>query len=219
MHDDKNIILFDLDGTLCDTGLDLALSVNHSLKELGLPVIDIELIKSYVGDGIHKLIERSLANSDETKFDECLEIFLKHYHDHCTDNTVVYSGGIEMLSALKDKHTLGVLTNKDRSFSEKILKNLNILPYFAEVVGGDTLPVKKPEPEGIFYFSKKFSVPVENIIMVGDHKTDLELCRRAGIKSIFCNFGMGVTGDLIPDYRINSFTDLIPLLNQIWAER
>jgi len=213
MH--KHIILFDLDGTLCDTGLDLALSVNHSLEMLNLPVIDIELIKSYVGDGIHKLIERSLSHSDPEKFDECLVIFLEHYKEHCIDHTVPYPGCVNALKTLKEHHILGVLTNKDRSFSEIILKGLNIMDFFSEVVGGDTLNAKKPQPEGVFYFSEKYGISSEKIIMVGDHKTDLELCINAKIKSVFCNFGMGREGNFTPDFRIDSFDELSPLLNQI----
>jgi phosphoglycolate phosphatase len=216
MQSNNGMILFDLDGTLCDTGLDLALSVNHALKSISLPEIDIELIKSYVGDGIHKLIERSLAHSDPSQFKRCLKIFLQYYNEHCIDNTILYSGTGDMLEELNKKYIMGVLTNKDRSFSEKILEGLGVLNYFSEIVGGDTLPVKKPDPEGIKYFSNKYAIPTERILMVGDHKTDIELSQRAGIISIYCNFGMGQTGDLIPNYRINSFNELPAILNRIW---
>lgn len=219
MAEKKHIVLFDLDGTLCDTGLDLANSVNFARIKSGLKELEIDLIKSFVGDGIHKLMERSLPGDEIKLFDECMNTFKEHYYENCAVHTRLYPGGMEALLELKDRYILGVLTNKDSRYSVKILKELNAFSHLDEVVGGDTLGKKKPEPEGVFYFSKKYSIPVTNIVMVGDHKTDLELCKRSGAVSVFCKFGMGVTGDFVPNYEINSFNELSSLLQKIFSDR
>ncbi len=209
-------IIFDLDGTLIDSVADLANSVNHSLGSLGLPTHTEEQIKNFVGDGVQKLIKRSLGQTHMEKFAEAFAIFMEHYGIHCTDNTVLYPEVSEILPFLAEKYSLAVLTNKSVAFSHTILSALKVSAYFKEVLGGDSLPSKKPDPAGIFYLAEKWSLdPAEEMIMVGDHATDIEVGRRAGCKTVFIEGGIGAERDLKPDYTIRSIGKLSNVLENI----
>ncbi len=201
-------IIFDLDGTLIDSVDDLANSVNYTLGKLDLPLHTTEEIKSFVGDGIQKLIKRSLGQTHMEKFDDAFAIFMKHYGAHCTDNTVLYPKVAETISFLAEKYSLAVLTNKSATFSHKILKALKIDSYFKEVLGGDSLPTKKPDPAGILYLADKWGLAPDQLVMVGDHATDIEVGQRAGCKTVFIEGGIGETRGLKPDFVINSMDEL-----------
>ncbi len=201
-------IIFDLDGTLIDSVDDLANSVNYTLGRLDLPLHTTEEIKSFVGDGIQKLIKRSLGQTHMEKFDDAFAIFMKHYGVHCTDNTVLYPKVAETISFLAEKYSLAVLTNKSATFSHKILKALKIDSYFKEVLGGDSLPTKKPDPAGILYLADKWGLAPDQLVMVGDHATDIEVGQRAGCKTVFIEGGIGETRGLKPDFVINSMDEL-----------
>jgi phosphoglycolate phosphatase len=206
-------ILFDLDGTLIDSVTDLANSVNYTLAKLSLPLHTTDEVKSYVGDGVQKLIKRSLGQDHLEIFEEAFKIFMNHYGTHCTDNTVLYPGVAKTLPLLTEKYTLAVLTNKSLKFSLKILEALGVESYFKEVLGGDSLSTKKPDPEGIFFLADKWGLdPAGEIVMVGDHATDIEVGKRAGCKTVFIAGTIGEARDLVPDMTIKSITELPDLL-------
>ena len=206
-------IIFDLDGTLIDSVDDLANSVNYTLGKLNLPLHSREEIKSYVGDGVQKLIKRALGQDHMVKFGDGFTIFMDHYGQHCTDNTVLYPGVAETLPELADKYSLAVLTNKSLKFSLKILAALGVQSYFKEVLGGDSFSTKKPDPEGIYFLAEKWGLnPETEIIMVGDHATDIEVGQRAGCKTVFIEGTIGEARGLIPDMTIQSMAELPELL-------
>ena len=209
-------IIFDLDGTLIDSVTDLANSVNYTLGKLNLPLHTPEEIKSFVGDGVQKLIKRSLGQTHMEKFDEAFAIFMKHYGLHCTDNTVLYQGVAESLPSLSANYSLAVLTNKSVTFSRKILDALEVDTYFTEVLGGDSFATKKPDPEGLYYLAAKWSIdPAEEMVMVGDHATDIEVGQRVGSKTVFIEGGIGEMRGLNPDLVIGSIYELQYLLGKI----
>ena len=209
-------IIFDLDGTLIDSVTDLANSVNFTLAEIDLPGHTTEEIKSFVGDGVQKLIKRSLGQTHLNKFDNAFAIFMDHYGRHCTDNTVLYPEIAETLPQLVQNYLLAVLTNKSVKFSLNILQALEVETYFKQVLGGDSFSTKKPDPEGIFYLADKWSIdPVNEMVMVGDHATDIEVGRRAGCKTVFIEGGIGEKRGLIPDLVIHSITELPDLLRNL----
>ena len=206
-------ILFDLDGTLIDSVTDLANSVNFTLNKVGLPTHTREEIKNFVGDGVQKLIKRSLGQRNMEKYSEAFALFMDHYEAHCTDNTILYPGVAETLPLLKQNYWLAVLTNKSVTFSSKILRSLKIDSYFKEVLGGDSFPTKKPDPAGIFHLADKWGVdPATEMIMVGDHATDIEVGQRAGCKTVFVAGTIGKKRGLMPDFVIDSMLELPGLL-------
>ncbi|MFC1843845.1 HAD-IA family hydrolase [Thermodesulfobacteriota bacterium] len=209
-------IIFDLDGTLIDSVTDLTNSVNYTLAEIGMPGHTTEEIRSYVGDGVQKLIKRSLGQTHLDKFDDAFSIFMKHYGAHCTDNTVLCNGVSETIPELAQNYLLAVLTNKSLQFSLKIMHALKITPYFKEVLGGDSLPTKKPDPEGLLLLAEKWTIdPVGEMIMVGDHATDIEVGKRAGCRTVFIKGGIGETRALVPDLIISSIAELPDLLKNL----
>jgi len=206
-------ILFDLDGTLIDSVTDLANSVNYTLAKLGLPGHTRDEIKSFVGDGVQKLIKRSLGPTHLEKSADAFAIFMEYYGLHLTDNTALYPGVAEILPQLAENYSLGLLTNKSQKFSVLILQTLGIASYFKEVIGGDSLPVKKPDPAGIFFLANRWTLdPARDMIMVGDHATDIEVGLRAGCKTVFIEGGIGETRGLTPHHIIQSITQLPDLL-------
>ncbi|MDX2435089.1 MAG: HAD-IA family hydrolase, partial [Desulfobacterales bacterium] len=160
------------------------------------------------GDGVQKLIKRSLGQTHMERFTEAFEIFMAHYGSHCTNNTVLYPEVAETISFLAEKYSLAVLTNKSATFSHKILTALKIDSYFKEVLGGDSLPTKKPDPAGILYLADKWGLAPDQLVMVGDHATDIEVGQRAGCKTVFIEGGIGETRGLKPDFVINSMDEL-----------
>ena len=142
-------VVFDLDGTLVDSRLDLSAAVNHVLRTFGLPELPLETVCQYIGQGARVLVQRALGPAHEGRLDEGLEVFLTYYGTHLLDHTVAYDGIPETLAALADAGVvLSVLTNKPAAMSRAILDGLRLLSHFAAVVGGDSLPLRKPDPGG-----------------------------------------------------------------------
>jgi len=209
-------ILFDLDGTLIDSVTDLENSVNYTLAKLSLPLHTPEEIRSFVGDGVQKLIKRSLGQTHMAKFEDAFTLFMDYYGLHCRDTTVLYPGVFEVLPQLAEHYSLGVLTNKSFKFSTIILQALGIDSYFKEVVGGDSLPTKKPDPAGIFFLADKWHLdPGREMVMVGDHATDIEVGQRAGCTTVFVEGGIGEKRGLVPDVVMQSMADLPNLLEEL----
>ena len=206
-------IIFDLDGTLIDSVTDLANSVNYTLAKLDLPLHTTDEIRSFVGDGVQQLIKRSLGDVHQDNFADAFGIFMEHYGLHCTDNTVLYPGVGETLPQLAGNYSLGILTNKSLKFSFKILQSLGIDTYFREVLGGDSLETQKPDPAGIFFLADKWGLdPRREMVMVGDHATDIEVGQRAGCRTVFIEGGIGTKRGLQPDFIIGSMLELPDML-------
>jgi phosphoglycolate phosphatase len=201
-------IIFDLDGTLIDSIADLAASVNHSLIALGFAARSVEEIRGFVGDGVQKLIARSLGDASLGLQKQALQIFMRYYGDHLLDHTHLYDGVTITLEALRNDYRLAVLTNKGEGFTNKILNGLGVAHYFAAVIGGDTLTVKKPEPAAIFHLSSIWRIPPARMLMVGDHATDIQVGINAGCRTVFFTNGIGRSKDLAPDAVIHAITEL-----------
>lgn len=210
----KNIeaIIFDLDGTLIDSVSDLAASVNFTLKSLGLAERSVEEIRSFVGDGVQKLIVRSLGDTHQDRKSDALKIFMQHYGEHLTDSTTLYDGVMSTLATLHADFHLAVLTNKSEGFSRKILHALGLAHYFEAVIGGDSLPVKKPDPAAVYYLAAKWNIRPDRMVMVGDHATDIQTGINAGCKTVFLTNGIGEARGLVPDFVIRGLAELPALV-------
>lgn len=173
-----DLIIFDLDGTLIDSKRDIAASVHHTMKALGLAPIPEETIYSFVGNGVAPLIQKTVSVSHS--FGDALEIFKAHYDRHLLDTTRPFPGIPEILDHFAKK-TMVVVTNKSQGYSEKILKGLKIDRYFRGIFGGDTSFPKKPEPDVIHHILKTFGAAPGKSVIVGDSRVDLETGHNAGI--------------------------------------
>jgi phosphoglycolate phosphatase len=201
-------IIFDLDGTLIDSTEDLTTSVNFALQQTGLPCRSHEEIKGFVGDGVVKLVQRAVGIHNPDKAQQVLTAFLDHYKKHCTDSTTLYHQVGETLEQLQRDYYLAVLTNKAILFTEKILSALSIKNYFTDIIGGDSLPTKKPDPAGIHFLGHKWNLSADRMIMVGDHHTDIRAGKNSGAGTIFIEGRMGHTDGLQADATIRSFEEL-----------
>jgi phosphoglycolate phosphatase len=183
--------VFDLDGTLIDSKMDLVHSVNEMLRETGRAPLPVELIASYVGHGAPQLIASTLgvASSEEDRR-EGLTIFLKHYHEKKLEETRAYPGVAEGLRALAGT-PMAVLTNKPAKLSVELLEGLGLARFFRRVYGGDSFGKKKPDPSGALAILKEFGVAPGEAAMVGDSDVDLHTARNAGMIAVAVTYGFG----------------------------
>ncbi|MCF6290232.1 MAG: HAD-IA family hydrolase [Desulfobacterales bacterium] len=208
-------IVFDLDGTLIDSVRDLAASVNHTLGRLGLAGRSEEEVGTMIGDGARKLLTRALGPGREKLLDQALSLFLDHYGRHCTEHTVLLDGAIPMLEELGRTRKLGVLTNKPHHLSEQILTSLRVRCFFSEVIGGDSLGVKKPDPAGLLHLAAIWSLTPAEILMVGDHATDIATGHAAGSPVVFLEGSIGESRGLTPERTIRSLVELPALAAEL----
>ena len=202
------LLVFDLDGTLIDSAQDLCNSVNVSLKEFGLGPLSDPTIAGFVGNGAPMLMRRSLALAgnvpleavDEDLFTKSYAFFLQYYREHKLDFTYAYEGVLDALKALHELHdapggplrTMAVLTNKPVRPARGICEGLGLADYFLHIYGGDSFPLKKPDPLGIHSLMEETGSSPEETVMIGDSRVDVQTARNAGAWSIGCDFGFGV---------------------------
>ncbi|MGQ0645822.1 MAG: phosphoglycolate phosphatase [Elusimicrobiota bacterium] len=180
--------MFDLDGTLADTREDIAASVNEALRRLGRPPRDVAEIKGFIGDGFRSLMKRALGAEDEALADRALEIFSPHYLAHCADRSALYPGVSATLERLSGR-ALAVVTNKPEAHSRAILKALGLEKFFPVVLGGDSLPVRKPDPGPLREALRRLGVPAEAALMVGDSANDIRAAKAAGVSVCAVTYG------------------------------
>jgi phosphoglycolate phosphatase len=185
-------IIFDLDGTLVDSAEDLRAALNTLLGELSLRPIEANEIKGMIGDGVLKLVERALAatNGDPEQRDFLLPRFLAIYQANPATLTRCYPGVLETLDALQRKgFRLAVVTNKPVFATKKILEALSLAQFFPVVVGGDSLPQRKPDPAQLLEAAQQLGVNVDQTLMVGDNIHDVEAAHAAGMRCIAVSYG------------------------------
>jgi phosphoglycolate phosphatase len=209
------LIIFDLDGTLVDSRLDIATSVNELLTLLGKPKLANEQIYGFIGNGVRRLLERSLPGVSPEEVERSLQIFLPIYRRHLLDTTRPYPGVQESLESLAKRKTLTVLTNKPREESVTVLKGLDLFSFFEIVYGGESFPRRKPDPIGITAILEKTGVARGRALMVGDSRVDYETARNASIPICMVSYGLGASEipALDPDYLVDDLRQLIPIVN------
>ncbi len=203
-------LVFDLDGTLIDSKLDLALSIDATLKHMGRASLPHQTIYGYVGNGAAVLVRRALGDTvTDAEAEEGHRYFLAYYREHMLDNTVAYPGVREALELL-EKHPMAVLTNKPVRFSERILEGLGIARYFRYVYGGNSFETKKPDPEGMNILLRDLSVAPREAMIVGDSEVDVRTARNAGTWACGVSYGLGLEGmrEHPPDLMLDNLADL-----------
>jgi len=190
------LVIFDLDGTLIDSRLDLVHSVNAALRHIQRPELPDDVIASYVGDGAPILIQRALQGETvaEGMVRKGLEFFLSYYREHKLDHTTVYPGIAEALAAIQNAgngvpRKMAVLTNKPVNPSRAIVEALGLGRYFSQVYGGNSFATKKPEPEGALKILAETGARPEQTVMVGDSHVDVRTGRNAGLWTIGVTYG------------------------------
>jgi len=183
-------LVFDLDGTLIDSRRDITTAINRMREELGLPPIPLEAVVMMVGEGARLLVERALGPAfSPGQIDRALARYLEHYADVCLDETRAYPGIEEMLEGLAGRYPLALLSNKGEALSRKILAGLGLSRFFGEILGGDSLPTRKPDPAGLRVLAERLGVPLERLLLVGDTWIDAETAHNAGCAFILVEWG------------------------------
>jgi phosphoglycolate phosphatase len=211
-----DLVIFDLDGTLIDSKLDLAYAVNVTRAHMGMGPLDIETISSYVGNGAPVLIRRALGNgASEDDVQRALEYFLQYYREHPLDYTTLYPGVKDTLDGLARQGTkLAVLTNKPVKISSVIIDGLGVGDCFFRIYGGNSFEQKKPHPVGIQTLMQEVSAVAERTLMVGDSNVDIRTARNAQVGSVGCTWGFQpetlVTDP--PDWLIEAMPELLSIV-------
>jgi len=188
------LVVFDLDGTLIDSRLDLLHSVNAMLRHFKRPELPGEVVASYVGDGAPVLVRRAFGDPKDEKFlKEAVDYFLAYYRVHKLDYTHVYDGIKESLAAIHGSNGLGrkmaVLSNKPVHPSRAIIDALGLGHFFVHVYGGNSFPTKKPDPRGARTLLKQTRTQPKDALIVGDSSVDVLTGRNAGMWTCGVTYG------------------------------
>jgi phosphoglycolate phosphatase len=215
------LVLFDLDGTLVDSAPDIAVAANAALIAVGHAARSEEEIRYFIGSGAERLIHRCLTGQrDEDALPSLHEAayaeFQRQYAAHVSARSRLFPGVLETLATLSAAGMpMGCITNKPERFTHPLLKDLGLSGYFRIVLGGDSLPVKKPDPAPLLHAAEACGVSPQESVMVGDSLTDLAAARAAGMR-IFCvSHGYPAGVDLrthAPDAWVDDMRDFLPTL-------
>src|ERR1700691_571532 len=214
------LLIFDLDGTLIDSRLDLIHSVNAMLRYLGRPELAGDVIASYVGDGAPALVRRALGDTDdESLLRKALEYFLGYYRLHKLDQTTVYKGIPEVLAGLAQPSNgvhrlMAVLSNKPVHPSRDIVQALGLGDSFVRVYGGNSFTTKKPDPLGVLTILQETGVGADEALMIGDSSIDVLTGRNAGVWTCGVTYGFAPRSleDVAPDVVVDGPRELGEML-------
>lgn len=214
MHlNQPEMVVLDLDGTLVDTVPDLAYSIDRMLQTLAMPVAGETKVRTWVGNGIERLVKRALTNSfdaepESSLFAKALPVFIDAYKQNACERSRLYAGVKEGLDYLtRHDYKVACVTNKQSKFTDIILDTLGIADAFGIVISGDTLAKKKPNPLQLLHAAEYFGVSPDKSLMVGDSVNDVAAARAAGFQVLCVSYGYNLGQDIRlakPDLVVDS---------------
>ncbi len=215
--DQRNLILFDLDGTLVDSAFDLYRAMNLSLARLNLPLVTEQQVRVWIGKGTSLFCQSTLqylkGDVDPVLHQQLLDTFLEIYNAEPCVDTQPFHGIVEFLDwGLKNHKKMICVTNKPEQPARKILDVLQMSHYFDDVVGGDRFEVRKPDPKPLLHCVEAFDTTVEQTLMIGDSSNDVEAARRAGIDCVVVSYGYNHGEDIQlcqPQQIVDDLTELL----------
>jgi phosphoglycolate phosphatase len=205
------LAIFDMDGTIIDTILDIHACLIKTVENYGFPPFEIDRTKKDVGDGMRKLVIRAVG---EDNFKDEMETFFRAvYAENMMNTTKVMDGYDEVFSYLeKSDYKAVVLSNKLQELTHSMIKHFAIDKYFSGWFGGDSFGIKKPSPIPVIKIMEKLDISPENTIMLGDNYSDILAGSDAGAKTCFCSFGYGSLNGVKSDYTADKPCDIINVL-------
>lgn len=208
-------LVFDLDGTLVETAPDLEAALNHTLAAHGYPTVPSADVRPMIGDGALAMLRRGLAASDIELDDDAMrplyDHYLAFYLDNVANESEPFPGLLAQLDAARAAgFKLGVCTNKAIGFTEKLLDELDLTKYFDAILGGDSLAVRKPDPEHLLATLRRMDCAPDRAVMLGDSNNDVQAARNAGVKVVLVSFGYTAipVAELDRDVLIDHFDEL-----------
>lgn len=216
---DYQAILFDLDGTLCDTALDFTLALNRLLAEEQRPTLSLSNIRSQVSNGAMAIIKNAFSDiDDENRLTELKEQLIAYYQEHIVWHTQLYPGLEKLLLQLQEKQVpWGIVSNKPEALTIEIVRLLKLDYAPQAIIGGDTLSVAKPHPDPLILAANLCRVAPESCVYIGDHHRDIIAAKAAGMISIAASFGYLAPNesahDWGADWVVDSPFQLLSLLN------
>ncbi len=208
-----DLMIFDLDGTLVNSGGDIVASVNYTLKSLGISVKSEEEILGFVGDGVNKMIERALGKDFQHLFDQALDIFSDYYSMHMLDTTCLCDSVVEVLEHFSDKRKV-IITNKRRHFTLKMTDALAISNYFEEIIGADSTAYKKPDRRLFIPLLERLHAAYDETVVIGDGVNDVMLAKNTGVVSCALLNGLTKRDVLLaldPDFACEGLWELLTI--------
>lgn len=214
------LVMFDLDGTLVDSVPDIAIAVNKTLQDLGLPTVSEDKVRLWVGNGAEMLIRRALTDGDDNQpvdqalWDKAHKLALGYYPYH-HDIQYLFAGVKAFLETMQQHAVkMAIVTNKPVQFVEPLLKELGINQFFQWFIGGDSLPQKKPAPEPLLYVLKQAGVSNTQALFIGDSRSDIRAAKAANVPCAALTYGYN-HGEPIanenPTWVIDNLNDLLKL--------
>lgn len=205
-------VLFDLDGTLIDSRKDLARAVNLMRESYKLPALEIDVVVGYIGDGMTKLVERSIVG-ESIELSEAVVVTKKFYGENLVVDTVFYDGVVEFLEWLKEFGVgIALTSNKPIEFCREIVEVMKIDNFFKVIYGGCTDYTLKPAPDMVNLAVADLGVKADECLMIGDNWTDIDAAKAAGSVCGFFTAGMGRMADSLADFNFDSYEELKSLL-------
>jgi phosphoglycolate phosphatase len=185
-----SLVIFDLDGTLVDSAADIAESVNRTLSDWRLPTYDVKQITGWIGEGSRQLITYAFQDAgSDADIDDVMPGFLKHYAETALD-AIAYEGVVDTLVALHAQGVkLAVCTNKNEEFVRPLLEIRGMMPYIDGIVGGNTLPQRKPSGVPLKYLADEAGIALAKTLMVGDSESDMLAAKDAGVDYVLVSYG------------------------------
>lgn len=210
-HFPYRLVIYDLDGTLIDSRQDIAAALNRARSHYGLPEYSLDEVLPMIGHGLRHLVECGFAKTD-IDIEQAFQVTKQAYQEYPCRYSKTFPGVIKTLKELK---CLGVvqyiISNKPSVLIPSVLQALNLTPFFKKAYGGEDFPKRKPDPMAIEHIlSLEPDLNKADCLMVGDMSPDLDMAHRAGIHSVFCEFGYSTT-ELQADHSLQQFTDLLNL--------
>ncbi len=205
----------DLDGTLVDSIPDLSAAANQVRRHFHLPPLAEDRIRSHVGDGVATLVHRALTDLRDgsvplEQHAEAMNVFLAWYGDHIDVHTRIYPGVLDALQQMRDNgYAIALVTNKSIALAEKLTTRLELAPWFALQVGGDSLPEKKPSAQPLHHVAHALGIQTQEIAMVGDSINDVLCARNAGSLAISVSYGYEDVSSYAADYIAATLADAV----------
>ncbi|MGC2061629.1 MAG: HAD-IA family hydrolase [Thermodesulfovibrionales bacterium] len=211
------LIMFDLDGTLVDSGIDITNALNHALSPYEIPALTVGQTISLVGEGVTRLIEKVVGSGQGARRDEVLMRFIDYYAEHLTDATRPYPGVVRTIKKLSGRRK-AVISNKMESLSRRVLTDLGLIEYLDIVLGGDSIKEKKPSPKPLLHVMDLLAAAPEESVIVGDSSFDIQAGKAARVMTVAVSYGFRTADTLRDaDFIIDAMEELPDLLERLDA--